>query len=131
LNLPKTVSVKTIRVFAHVLGWLSLTANSMVEQNISKALIFEDDTDWDIRIHSQMKDFARASRLLVQPIPGTSDQMLDPTYPRPGEAQGPQDFDIRTEVTTEPITSPYGDLERWDLVSRAPKTVQCVLRGVY
>jgi len=86
-----------------------------VEENITSAMVFEDDTDWDIRIHSQMQDFARASRLLVQPLPGTSDQMLDPTYPEPGEAQGALDFDITKETTTEPTTSPYGDIDRWDI----------------
>ena len=55
-----------------------------------------------------MQDFAKASRLLVQPLSGTSDQFLDPTYPKPKEEQKPQDFDIRT--------SPYGDIDRWDLL---------------
>ncbi|KAK0291926.1 hypothetical protein LTR91_003629 [Friedmanniomyces endolithicus] len=87
----------------------------IVEENITSAMVFEDDTDWDIRIHSQMQDFARASRLLVQPLPGTPDQMLDPTYPEPGEAQGALDFDITKETTTEPTTSPYGDIDRWDI----------------
>lgn len=39
----------------------------MIEQRISLALILEDDADWDIRIKRQMRDFAKASRLLVQP----------------------------------------------------------------
>ncbi|KAK0337605.1 hypothetical protein LTR91_005065 [Friedmanniomyces endolithicus] len=87
----------------------------IVEENITSAMVFEDDTDWDIRIHSQMQDFARASRLLVQPLPGTSNQMLDPTYPEPGEAQGALDFDITKGTTTVPTTSPYGDIDRWDI----------------
>lgn len=62
-----------------------------------------------------MQDFARASRLLVQPLIGTTDRMLDPTYSEPGEAQGARDFDITKEVTAEPTTSPYGNLDRWDL----------------
>ena len=88
----------------------------MIEQNITSALILEDDADWDIRIKEQMQNFAKASRLLVQPLTGTSDQILDPTHPRPKENQEPQDFDIRNENTGEPSTSPYGDIDRWDFL---------------
>ena len=62
-----------------------------------------------------MRDFAKASRLMVQPLPGTSDRFLDPTHPQPQENQRPQDFDIRKDVTGEPSTSPYGNIDRWDL----------------
>ena len=87
----------------------------MIEQNITSALILEDDADWDVRIKFQMRDFAKASRLLVQPLSGTSGRFLDPTYPQPKEDQKPQDFDIRKDATGEPSTSPYGDIDRWDL----------------
>ena len=63
-----------------------------------------------------MRDFAKASRLLVQPISGTSDTFIDPTYPQPKGDQTPQSFDIRKNVTGEPSTSPYGDIDRWDLL---------------
>ena len=62
-----------------------------------------------------MRDFAKASRLLIQPLPGTSKKFLDPTYPQPKPDQNPQDFDINKDVTAEPSTSPYGDIDRWDL----------------
>ncbi|KAK5703850.1 hypothetical protein LTR97_002863 [Elasticomyces elasticus] len=88
----------------------------IVEQNISTALVLEDDSDWDIRIKSQMRVFAKASRLLLQPTPGTSGRMLDPTYPQPGEADVAQDFDIAKEVAGIPSTSPYGDIDKWDLL---------------
>lgn len=89
----------------------------MVRQNISSALILEDDADWDIRIKSQMRDFARASRLLVQPLPGTNETFLDPTWPHPdAEHEASTDFDIGAAVTGEPSTSPYGDLDRWDML---------------
>ncbi|KAK5684829.1 hypothetical protein LTS10_002904 [Elasticomyces elasticus] len=70
----------------------------IVDQNISTALVLEDDSDWDIRIKSQMQVFAKASRLLIQPVPGTPNRMLDPTYPQPGEADIAQDFDMAKEV---------------------------------
>lgn len=63
-----------------------------------------------------MSDFAKASRLLVQPLSGTSDHFLDPTHPQPKGDQRPQDFDINKDVTGEPSTSPYGDIDRWDLL---------------
>ena len=63
-----------------------------------------------------MRDFAKASRLLVQPLSGTSDRFLDPTHPQPKGDETPQNFDIRNDVTGEPSTSPYGDVDRWDLL---------------
>ena len=62
-----------------------------------------------------MKDFAKASRLLIQPSPGAPDRFLDPTHPQPKADEGPQDFDIAKDFTREPSTSPYGDFERWDI----------------
>ena len=62
-----------------------------------------------------MRDFAKASRLLIQPLSRTSDQYLDPTHPRPKGDATPQDFDIAKDSTSEPSTSPYGDVIRWDL----------------
>jgi hypothetical protein len=88
----------------------------MVKEGISSALVLEDDADWDIRIKQQMKDFARASRLLVQPIRGTTDTYLDPTYPRPSSGQHASSFEVGgDDPNLEPSTSPYGDLDRWDL----------------
>lgn len=88
----------------------------MVQENIASALILEDDADWDIRIKNQMQDFARAAHLLVQPVSGTTDQYLDPTYPQPSAEQLPTDFDLGKESVTMPTTSPYGDLDRWDML---------------
>lgn len=88
----------------------------IIEQNLTSALVMEDDVDWDVRIKSQMQDFARGSRLLLQPLEGTTDQFLDPSYPHPSEGQVPLDFDINKFNTTLPYTSPYGDVDRWDLL---------------
>ena len=63
-----------------------------------------------------MKDFARAARLLVQPVTNTTDEYLDPTHPRPNADQSYTDFNIDDHTTTEPVDSPYGDLSRWDLL---------------
>jgi hypothetical protein len=94
-----------------------LTPVRIVDKNISSALILEDDADWDIRIKSQMRDFARASRLLVQPLPGTNDNFLDPSWPEPhAGSEDPKSFDINQDLTGEPTSSPYGDLDRWGML---------------
>lgn len=93
-----------------------LTAARIVEQNITSALVLEDDIDWDIRIKSQMKDFARAARLLVQPLPHMPAQYLDPTHPKPSADQGYQNFAVNEHATSDPTDSPYGDLSQWDLL---------------
>jgi hypothetical protein len=40
---------------------------SIVRENITSALILEDDADWDVRIKLQMRDFAVAARAFTQP----------------------------------------------------------------
>lgn len=88
----------------------------IVDENISSALILEDDVDWDLRIKAQMHDFAAASWPLIQPLAGTSDRFLDPSFPTPKENEGPAEFSIGTTGVTIPQDSPYGDLHRWDLL---------------
>lgn len=91
----------------------------VVEQNLTTALILEDDVDWDIRIKSQMRDFAKASRLLIQPLKGSTDRFLDSTFPRPGEgAHNAENFDVKQKngAVEEPMSSPYGDINRWDML---------------
>lgn len=87
-----------------VKGWVKAwrahvnVLQKIVEENITSALILEGDVDWDLRIKSQMMDFARASRLTLQP--GREDDL----------------FDVHEEPVTLPRTSPYGDIEHWDLL---------------
>lgn len=94
---------------------MMLTSRRIVEQNLTSALILEDDADWDIRIKSQMQDFARSTRLLMQPVRGSTHKFLDPTHSG-HHSKGPNDIDVRKEITTEPTTSPYGDIHRWDVL---------------
>ncbi|KAL1616924.1 hypothetical protein SLS54_008129 [Diplodia seriata] len=91
----------------------------IVEQDLSSALILENDVDWDIRLKTQTRAFAQASQLLLQPLLGTQSQYLDPSYPAPilpGEA--PSNIDVRrfAGATAPATTSPYGDLARWDVL---------------
>jgi hypothetical protein len=52
----------------------------IVQHNIRSAIIFEDDLDSDVRIRQQTRDFALASRALLQPLAGRT-KFADPTYP--------------------------------------------------
>lgn len=54
--------------------------------------------------------------MLLQPMPGFTDSFLDPTHPksRPGEVY--QEFAIADQVTIAPTSSPYGDIDRWDVL---------------
>ncbi|QIW98440.1 hypothetical protein AMS68_003958 [Peltaster fructicola] len=92
----------------------------MVENNISSALILEDDADWDIRIKAQMRRFAQATRRLLQPLPGTNDTFLRSTMPplsRQLEDEHGYNAIVDDKVVVEtPRDSPYGDLSRWDIL---------------
>lgn len=87
----------------------------MIEEGIQSALVLEDDADWDIRIKSQLEDFARASRLLLQPLKGTENH-ADPTWPVPANVSvQPTDLYPGDCNLEEPTSSPYGELANWDL----------------
>ncbi|KAF2770273.1 hypothetical protein EJ03DRAFT_78104 [Teratosphaeria nubilosa] len=104
---------------AHFGNWRSHmdAALKMVSEGISTALILEDDADWDIRIKSQMRDYARASQLLIQPLKNTTDEYLDPTYPQPSENDRPASFFVGRDdnLTAKATTSPFGDAHSWDM----------------
>jgi hypothetical protein len=60
-----------------------------------------------------MKTFARASRALLQPIPGTNKRPNHPLY------QNITNFDDHGPFgspSTAPTTSPFGDLSNWDIL---------------
>ncbi|KAI9776990.1 MAG: hypothetical protein M1839_009134 [Geoglossum umbratile] len=88
----------------------------IVQLNISTALIMEDDADWDVRIKSQLRDFALSAHALIQPLASNPNTYADPTYPSPtGKPAMPPDmyFD-RLPPTVPPVSSPYGD--GWDIL---------------
>lgn len=67
----------------------------VVRQDLSSALIFEDDIDWDVRLKPLLKDFAMAANVLQQ-------------------SEGDHDFRNLPNDTIAPTGSPYGD--DWDLL---------------
>lgn len=83
---------------------------------MTSALILEDDTDWDVRLKQQLKDFALSTQALTQPLHG-SVGFADTTYPVPS-ADSPKavpEIPFHNLPSTEdPNISPYGD--NWDLL---------------
>jgi hypothetical protein len=88
----------------------------MVEQNISTALIMEDDSDWDIRIKQQLIDFGAGTRALTQPLLEDPTKYADPTFPDPKASDDPAvELDFHNlPKTVAPTGSPYGD--NWDML---------------
>lgn len=89
----------------------------IVQHDLASAIIFEDDLDWDVRIREQARDFALASRALLQPLDGTK-TFADPTYPTVKEKDAaldppPLSF-ANLPKTQDPKASVYGD--GWDVL---------------
>ncbi|KEY66770.1 hypothetical protein S7711_11173 [Stachybotrys chartarum IBT 7711] len=88
----------------------------IVHRNLTSALILEDDTDWDVRLRSQLHDFALSTRVLTQPLLGQDGLYADTTYLDPAAVpkRGP-DLDFSSlPATVPPSISPYGD--NWDML---------------
>jgi hypothetical protein len=77
----------------------------IVAGNITTALVLEDDADWDIRIKSQMRTFATASQLLLQPSVAN-------------ELGKQRDIDVETATTSNfgRSSSSYGEPNNWDVL---------------
>lgn len=101
----------------------------VVHRNLSSALIFEDDVDWDIRLRQQLSAFARASSLLTE--------HLDPSLYLVREVPNPEtpELSIHNGSSLNPISSkiysinlstisktiplsssPYGNPANWDIL---------------
>lgn len=85
-----------------------------MEQNIQSALILEDDSDWDLRIKSQMYELAKASRILLQPQSQT--QAEESRDFLPDDHSHDRSLSELNSEAIEPTTSPYGDPDKWDLL---------------
>ena len=90
----------------------------IVSENISSALILEDDVDWDLRIRQQLQDFALATRALIQPGQGSEGRThFNVTIPT-GRSEGATRLVMlmhgNLPITITPSVSPYGD--NWDVL---------------
>jgi hypothetical protein len=89
-----------------------------VRRNLSSALIFEDDADWDVRLRDQLRNFALSSRALTQPLAGVEPfTYADATYPHPSDTSPASLNDFAFDslpATVAPASSPYGD--EWDVL---------------
>ncbi|KAF2189457.1 glycosyltransferase family 25 protein [Zopfia rhizophila CBS 207.26] len=112
----------------------------VVEQNLTTALIFEDDVDWDVRVRANLQRFALASRFLTEnkeilssspkyslenrPNPETPETAFHilsengiteklPSMPLSSVYQKPHRYPQPHQ--NEP-SSPYGDPTEWDVL---------------
>ena len=88
-----------------------------MRENLTSALILEDDLDWDIRIRKSLQKVALASQKLTQPLRwGRSWSLSDMHAYDPDEESGMlHALNIHTAPSTvRPRISPYGD--NWDIL---------------
>lgn len=115
----------------------------VVEQNLTTALIFEDDVDWDVRIRQNLQRFALASRFLSEnkdvlsasskydienrPNPETpetgfhilsANDITDtlPSMPLSSVVHQSLRYQSGTSSSGDTATSPYGDPSQWDIL---------------
>ncbi|KAF2739604.1 hypothetical protein EJ04DRAFT_284957 [Polyplosphaeria fusca] len=94
----------------------------VIEQNLTTALIFEDDADWDFRIRGQLADFSHAARRMPSLIAQSEQLLLQAkTVPDAVDATtSPVEDDLAKKSTlstaksTIPKQEPYG--QDWDIL---------------
>ncbi|KAK4140582.1 uncharacterized protein C8A04DRAFT_39802 [Dichotomopilus funicola] len=92
----------------------------IVRENITSALILEDDADWDVRIKAQMQVFAQASRIFTQPNPSTHQPAADDPNLFLGNPQSSSSSpslpltNLPRNLIPHPHLTPYGD--DWDVL---------------
>ena len=69
-------------------------ATRMVYERISTAILFEDDADWDVNLHTQLEQFAQGSRYITSSWSGSKE--------------------LKSKASGGDANSPYG--EDWDLL---------------
>ncbi|KAH6711003.1 hypothetical protein BKA61DRAFT_694882 [Leptodontidium sp. MPI-SDFR-AT-0119] len=131
---PPGGSTESIKLSKGIKGsWRSHmnALHEIVHQNLSSALIFEDDVDWDIRLRYQLDTFSSSSHFLTQkPDPDLSGHQIESTV-NPEEP----DKSIHNDSSPYPISEalhslllssassgrpdisrPYGDPADWDVL---------------
>jgi hypothetical protein len=113
----------------------------IVEQNLTTALIFEDDVDWDVRVRANLQRFALASQFLSEnkEVLSSSSQYKIESVPNTETAETSfhrviSDKGIMEKLPSVPLssvyskahnypkrhhsgnTSPYGDPAEWDVL---------------
>jgi hypothetical protein len=95
-----------------------LTFLSIIEQNLTTALIFEDDVDWDTRIKSQLQTFALASRGLQELLSNASSHPYAASnFVELDEEEAARRFSVPLSSVlplASPISSLYGS--GWDVL---------------
>ncbi|KAL2255592.1 hypothetical protein VTK26DRAFT_3058 [Humicola hyalothermophila] len=78
----------------------------IIQENVTTALILEDDADWDIRLKAQLQVFARAALPFTQPVASAGNLPLSELYRK----------DSASPLPSAPAAtfSPYGST--WDVL---------------
>ncbi|TVY84973.1 hypothetical protein LSUE1_G000848, partial [Lachnellula suecica] len=101
--------------------------HTVVHQNLTTALIFEDDGDWDIRLRQQLHLFARASRLLTAGFDISQypvETVTNPETPEKSIYNESSQNPISPTIISLPLSllpathspHPYGDPASWDVL---------------
>jgi GR25 family glycosyltransferase involved in LPS biosynthesis len=99
----------------------------VVSQNLSTAVIFEDDVDWDVRLRDQLEHFAKASRVLTDgPLDLRNFPVVTSNNPENKESIHSEVskneiaaylFSLPLSAVASPTTAtPYGDPSNWDVL---------------
>jgi hypothetical protein len=80
--------------------WLLTHIHSIIQQNLTTALILEDDIDWDIRLKPQLQNFSLATRSYLHHLSSPSSQSTSLSLP--------------SLLPLSPSTAPYG--VSWDVL---------------
>ncbi|KAK3332614.1 hypothetical protein B0T19DRAFT_416108 [Cercophora scortea] len=86
---------------------------TVVHQNMTSALILEDDADWDVRIKPQLQLFAQAARAFTQPT-ATNDQESLAEADHVSTTHQENLPLSQLPPITHPTLTPYGD--NWDVL---------------
>lgn len=89
-----------------------------VEDDLSSAIVLDDDLDWDIRLKEQMHTFALSTRTLTQPLAiknQAESTYADPSFPDPLGSNKVTEVPYGARpATIQPSNSAYGD--EWDVL---------------
>ena len=86
----------------------------IVQENITSALIMEDDADWDVRLKTQAQSVALASQAYLQPLRSDPSQTLSSLHVHPPSPDDNPSIDLHSAPATLPPAGPYGD--DWDVL---------------
>ncbi|KAG4424023.1 hypothetical protein IFR04_002865 [Cadophora malorum] len=132
--LPPVGSSESVKLSKGIKGsWRSHmnALHQIVHQNLTSALIFEDDVDWDIRLRYQLDTFSAASRFLTKKPDSELSRFqveatMNPEDPEKSIHNDSSPYPISSALHSLLLSSaasgqpdislPYGDPANWDIL---------------